>query len=215
VNSPGECIEDENIMSTPISSIDALDALNKRSIRPSAASSNKAAFTQLLSQQLSARQQSDDTRPKTDAERAAEMLTKARPLKPLSLADLPGGRVAPEHATLKTFDPADPRALATKALRPLDELDRIPGVRPNHSPEKDELTKQAEKWVSQTFFGTMLKQMRDSPFKSDLFSGGRGGEAFSQMFDQTLSDRMARGAGGKMVKSIVRALERKSSLATA
>ena len=44
--------------------------------------------------------------------------------------------------------------------------------------EHDQLTQQAQKWVAQTFFGTLLKQMHDSPFKSELFSGGRGGEAF-------------------------------------
>ena len=50
--------------------------------------------------------------------------------------------------------------------------------------------------VAQTFYGTMLKQMRNSPFKSKLFDGGRGGEAFASMFDQHLADRMSRGPAG-------------------
>ena len=55
----------------------------------------------------------------------------------------------------------------------------------------DQLVTQTEKWVSQTFFGTLLKQMRENPFKSDLFTGGQGGQAFGALYDQQLADRMA------------------------
>jgi Rod binding domain-containing protein len=70
-----------------------------------------------------------------------------------------------------------------------------------------ELVKQTQKWVAQTFFGTMLRQMRQSPFKNDMFDGGKGGEAFHQMFDQHLAERMSVGAGKKLVDSIVRKIE--------
>src|SRR5688500_20367885 len=60
------------------------------------------------------------------------------------------------------------------------------------------LTEQAQKWVAQTFFGAMLRQMRDSAFKSDLFSGGRGGAAFQELLDQHLVEHMTRGAGRSM-----------------
>ena len=71
------------------------------------------------------------------------------------------------------------------------------------------LVKQARVWVSQTFFGTLLKQMHDSPFRSELFSGGRGGQAFSSLFDQHLTERMAGGkSAGKLVNSIVKHIER-------
>src|ERR1700753_3903567 len=69
------------------------------------------------------------------------------------------------------------------------------------------LVKQAQKWVSQTFYGNMLKQMRNSPFKSEIFSGGRGGQAFTEMFDQQLADRMGRGTGKKLVNALVRKIE--------
>lgn len=72
----------------------------------------------------------------------------------------------------------------------------------------DQLTPAAQRWVSQTFFGTLLKQMRESPFKSDLFSGGRGGQAFSTLYDQHLADRMARAAGRPLVNSIVRSIRK-------
>src|SRR5437899_993984 len=76
-------------------------------------------------------------------------------------------------------------------------------------PQHAALTRQAEKWVSQTFFGTLLKQMHESPFKSQMFNGGHGGEAFQPLMDQHLADRMARRASGKkLVGSIVQHIER-------
>lgn len=83
-----------------------------------------------------------------------------------------------------------------------------------------QLVTQAEKWVSQTFYGTLLKQMRESPFKSKMFDGGEGGDAFNGLYDQQLADHMSKGAGGKLVTAIVRKIEgaaayRKDALAKA
>ena len=74
-----------------------------------------------------------------------------------------------------------------------------------------QLFQTAQKWVAQTFFGTLLKQMEDSPFKSDLFSGGRGGQAFSSLYHQQLAERMAGSAGSKLVNAIVRRIEAKQA----
>ncbi len=76
-----------------------------------------------------------------------------------------------------------------------------------------ELVRQARIWVSQTFYGTLLKQMHNSPFKSELFSGGRGGEMFASLLDQHLTQRMSRGAAAPLVNSIVRHIERSISTA--
>jgi Rod binding domain-containing protein len=75
------------------------------------------------------------------------------------------------------------------------------------NPEHDKLVKQAQKWVSQTFYGEMLKQMRNSPFKNKMFDGGEGGQTFNGMFDQQLADKMSTGAGKKLVDSIVNKIE--------
>ncbi len=82
-------------------------------------------------------------------------------------------------------------------------------TRPTHSDDKQhqKLVSQTEKWVAQTFYGQLLKQMHNSPFKSKLFSGGRGGEAFGEMFDQKLADRMSKGAGKNLVNAIVNKME--------
>jgi Rod binding domain-containing protein len=69
------------------------------------------------------------------------------------------------------------------------------------------LVKVANKWVAQSFYGTLLKQMRNSPFKSDLFSGGRGGEAFSSLYDQQLVERMSKAAPHGLARGIVRRIE--------
>ena len=74
-------------------------------------------------------------------------------------------------------------------------------------PQHDRLVKQTQTWVAQTFFGTLMKQMHDSPFKSELFDGGRGGQAFGALYDQHLAERMAKGAGNKLVRAIVKKVE--------
>jgi Rod binding domain-containing protein len=73
--------------------------------------------------------------------------------------------------------------------------------------QHDKLVDQAGKWVAMSFFGPMLKQMRESPFHSDLFDGGQGGEAFGQMFDQELVQHMSGAVGKKLVNSMVRRME--------
>ena len=94
-------------------------------------------------------------------------------------------------------------------LKPLDLASRATGA-PASGTRHDQLTTQARNWVAQTFFGTLLKQMDDSAFKSDLFSGGRGGEAFGSLYHQQLAQRMTSGAGGKLVNAIVRKIEAKA-----
>ena len=80
--------------------------------------------------------------------------------------------------------------------------------------QTERLTHEAQRWVSQTFFGTLLKQMHDSPFKADWVSGGRGGEAFSTLYDQHLADRMARASGRQLVQSIVRQIQGRTQSST-
>ena len=92
---------------------------------------------------------------------------------------------------------------------------------PNHlfapppKTQHEQLVDKTRTWVAQTFFGEMLKQMRNSPFKSDLFSGGQGGQAFASLQDQQMAERMARGGGSKLVNAIVRRIEARSAYAPA
>lgn len=117
---------------------------------------------------------------------------------------------APIH-NLKPFDAVRPSVTGSAGtvaqnLRPsiLGEAGRYATEQPD---QHDQLVDQTRTWVAQTFFGTLLKQMRNSPFKSELFSGGKGGEAFAGLQDQHLAEHMARGAGSKLVNGIVRRIE--------
>src|SRR4051812_26874427 len=86
--------------------------------------------------------------------------------------------------------------------RPQTQRDPFAGMDPK-------LVRSTQQWVAQTFFGTLLKQMRESPFHSNLFDGGRGGQAFASLQDQQMVERMGRGAGRKLVRAIVRKIEAK------
>ena len=63
----------------------------------------------------------------------------------------------------------------------------------------------ARQWVGQTFFGTMMKQARESPLaaKDSPFGGGRGGAAFGALLDQRLAEKASSGSGEKLVNAIV------------
>jgi peptidoglycan hydrolase FlgJ len=96
------------------------------------------------------------------------------------------------------------------ALKPLSASDFIPGAKVKDVSEHDQLTEQAQKWVGQTFYGTLLKQMHDSPFKASWVDGGRGGQAFQPLLDQKIVDHLSRRSTSKsLVRSMVRKLERK------
>jgi Rod binding domain-containing protein len=138
-------------------------------------------------------------------------------LRPLNADDFIGiGAAKDFQAAPRALSPLTPNDFTPggklpQGERPLEADDFIPGVRKtaDSGDVHARLTRQAQKWVAQTFYGPMFKQMRESPFKSDLFAGGRGGEMFSQLQDQQLADRMSRGAGNKLVRSIVRRMEAK------
>jgi hypothetical protein len=123
-------------------------------------------------------------------------------LRPLSLDD--------RHGAASELAPLDTTRYGTPHLRPARSIDELSGP---GRPSRPELEKQAQVLVSTTFFGTILKQMRESPFRSELWSGGRGGQAFGALYDQQMAERMARGAGRKLVRAIVRSLEARGAYA--
>ncbi|HZZ43230.1 MAG TPA: rod-binding protein [Tepidisphaeraceae bacterium] len=117
------------------------------------------------------------------------------PLKPLSPVDLGQGGQAATN------------------LKPLSYADFVVGSKTEDKSPHAQLVAQTQKWVAQTFYGTILKQMHNSPFKSEIFDGGRGGEAFSGLMDQHLAERMAKGGNNKLVKTIVRRIEARAAYA--
>ena len=97
------------------------------------------------------------------------------------------------------------------ALKPLSPSDFIAGAKVKNLSEHDQLTEQAQKWVAQTFYGALLKQMHDSPFKAAWVDGGRGGQAFQPLLDQKIVDHLSRSSGKSLVRSMVRKLEGKKA----
>lgn len=133
-----------------------------------------------------------------------------------------GSPTVPALPPTKAVNPASAaQTVAASASAVANRMGRVDGADELLAPEQSEaaaekharVQAQASKLVTQTFFAPLLKQMRDSPFKSKLFDGGRGGQAFSGMYDQRMTDQMSRGAGKKLVNAIARKLEGKSAYA--
>ena len=60
----------------------------------------------------------------------------------------------------------------------------------------------ANQFVSIAFIKPMMEQMRNSPFKSEMFSGGSGGDMFQQHLDTVLSDRISQRANFPIAKAV-------------
>jgi hypothetical protein len=75
----------------------------------------------------------------------------------------------------------------------------------------EKLIHETQRWVAQTFYGTVLKHMHDSPFKASWVDGGRGGQAFQPFLDQQMVDHMSKTSSRKLVNSIVKKIEGKRS----
>lgn len=71
------------------------------------------------------------------------------------------------------------------------------------------LVTETRKWVASTFFEPLLQQARQDPFRSKLFDGGDGGQAFGAMYDERLAERMTSDASDTLVNSIVNKIEGK------
>ena len=73
----------------------------------------------------------------------------------------------------------------------------------------DQLRPVVREWVGQSFFGPMLREARGSSLGPDdsPFGGGRGGEAFGQLFDQHMARHASSGLDGGIVEAVVRKLD--------
>ena len=141
-----------------------------------------------------------------------EIIGSRNALRPLTPADLIHGLKGPAQQ-LKPLNTGNSNHPTATELLPLGEAQyqHISSRQPKT--ENDKIHETARKLVAQTFYGAMLKQMRESPFKSEIFSGGRGGQAFSSLLDQHLADHMSRSAGSKLVNAIARKLQAKAGYA--
>lgn len=102
----------------------------------------------------------------------------------------------------------------TQTLAPTSSLATLNLSTPARNPvrlsgldtQKEQLKQVATQWVGQTFAGTLLKQLRESPFATDMFSGGNGGKSFTALLDMELASRSGRGLAADLAESITRRL---------
>ena len=70
--------------------------------------------------------------------------------------------------------------------------------------EQRSLEEHAGTVVGQTFLGTLLKQMRQSPYADNRFSGGSAGGSYSTLLDMQLSEI----AGPRLARDLSKAIAR-------
>ena len=69
---------------------------------------------------------------------------------------------------------------------------------------EDETREAADQLVATAFVLPLLQQVRDDPFKSDLFHGGQGEEIFGQQLDVLMAERITKSAGFGLSDALVR-----------
>ncbi len=74
----------------------------------------------------------------------------------------------------------------------------------------DLLRKSSEQLVATTFVMPMLAQMRNDPFKSDLFHGGQMEEVFGQRLDTLLAERIVAKSDFSIVDAVYRSVIQRS-----
>ena len=92
---------------------------------------------------------------------------------------------------------------ATQGRAPMPALDNTP---PTAAEVKDaQATKEAfGDFVGKTFYGQLLKSMRQTVGKPAYFDGGRAEEVFRTQLDQTIADRMSDVEGASLSDGMFR-----------
>ncbi len=76
-----------------------------------------------------------------------------------------------------------------------------------------QLREASQQIVANAFILPLLQQIRDDPFKSELFHGGFAEDAFGQQLDTILADRIAQRSGGpgaSIADAVYRSLSRQT-----
>ncbi len=111
--------------------------------------------------------------------------------------------VASRTATPSSLLTEVPAALenpnATTTVQDTQQSEQDPVTSSTNS-DDEELEKVFQKFVGQTFFGLMLKEMRKSIHKTPYFHGGMAEEIFEQHLDMTLAEKLAEASGDKFSK---------------
>jgi len=71
-----------------------------------------------------------------------------------------------------------------------------------------EARRAAEQFVATSLLFPLLEQMQNDPFKTDLFHGGFGEDAFMQQWNQVIADRIVQSADLPIVREVENRLTR-------
>lgn len=77
------------------------------------------------------------------------------------------------------------------------------------SKEAADFRKQIGEFVGNIFYGTLIKQMQESSFKTKYFSGGRGEEVFQGQLGIELAQRLGRSANNPVADKLATAIEKR------
>lgn len=75
--------------------------------------------------------------------------------------------------------------------------------------QESKIREAAQQLVATAFITPMLEQLRNDPFKSDLFHGGFAEDAFGQQLDTILADRISQKMGGPIADAVYRSMRQK------
>lgn len=79
---------------------------------------------------------------------------------------------------------------------------------------EDKLMQVADQLVSTAFVQPLLSQLRNDPFKSEMFHGGRAEEIFGQQLDTILSERVTSSSNFGISEAVANHLRSASPAAT-
>jgi len=86
---------------------------------------------------------------------------------------------------------------------------------PAKVPARSALRRAADELVGEVFYGTLLRQMRQSPLKGKYGHGGRGEEVFQGQLDAVFAARAGQARGGDLAAAVVKRFERRAEAAAA
>ena len=81
-----------------------------------------------------------------------------------------------------------PTQFGIDSTLPLEQRTPTP---PTGKEKPDELRKAFDQFVGESFYGMMMKTMREGAGKSEYFHGGRAEEVFQGQLDQMLAEKMS------------------------
>jgi len=81
--------------------------------------------------------------------------------------------------------------------------------------ENEELRNAANQLVSVAFIKPLMAQMRQSPFKNDMFQGGQGETIFQEHLDTVLADRISSRSNFAIADAVYRKIAGQKHNATA